>query len=54
MADGRVEVVCEGPKDKVEQLVSWLGDGPDLAHVTNVEVKWEEASGAFTGFDIRH
>jgi acylphosphatase len=45
LADGRVEVLISGEKDKVNQLVAWLKVGPPLANVTDVtseEVEWQE------------
>lgn len=51
--DGRVEVVCEGPEDAVQQLVNWCHDGPPLARVDDVEVTYSAATGEFSGFHIR-
>ena len=52
--DGRVEVVAEGPKDKVEQLIQWCHKGPPGASVDNVEVNWEGVSGEFKNFEIKY
>lgn len=51
LSDGRtVEVVAEGPRDKLERLVENLRLGPGGAYVHEVEQRWGEATGHFTGF----
>lgn len=50
--DGRVEAVIEGERSEVEALVAWCRRGPPEASVEQVEVKWEEAAGSLSGFDI--
>jgi len=52
MPDGRVEVLAEGEKEKVEGLLSKLRLGPPLASVENVTVAWGEYSGEFSDFRI--
>ncbi len=47
--DGRVEVVAEGNKTDLEQLLSWLNRGPSGATVVRVE---HEFSGDETGYDL--
>jgi acylphosphatase len=51
--DGSVEVLAEGPEDKVRKLVSWCGQGPPAAEVTRVHETTETWKGEFTAFDIR-
>ena len=45
--DGSVEVVAEGPKAELENLVAWCRRGPPRAQVDRVEVEWGEATGEF-------
>ena len=56
LPDNRVEVIFQGPKDKIEKIVSACRKGPFLSEVKNVEVIWEEnpLSGGenFESFDI--
>lgn len=54
LPDGRVEVVCEGERDRVEKLVDWLGQGPPAARVTDVQISWEEPSDSFDGFHVKY
>jgi acylphosphatase len=48
-----VEVVAEGPEEKLQELIEFCHRGPPLAHVTNVEIRWEEPTGEFRGFSVR-
>ncbi len=54
LSDGRVEVVAEGPKEKVEKLIQWCHKGPDFAAVEHVEIHWEDATGEFKDFEIKY
>ncbi|MFN3347089.1 MAG: acylphosphatase [Candidatus Bipolaricaulaceae bacterium] len=53
LPDGRVEVVAEGPEEKLQELINFCHHGPPLAHVTAVEIRWEEATGEFRTFSVR-
>jgi len=53
LEDGSVEVVAEGPRSDLESLVKWCRQGPPQASVTEVRAQWSEASGEFTGFEVR-
>lgn len=51
--DGAVQVVAEGKESVLQQLVAFLQRGPAMAHVTDVEMGWSDATGEFSRFDIR-
>ena len=51
-ADGSVEAVFQGGDIRVSEMIARCETGPSAASVTNVEV-FDEAGGAFTGFEIR-
>jgi acylphosphatase len=53
-ADGSVELLAEGDKARLEQLVVWCHGGPPGAVVTDIDVEWQEATGEFTGFVVRY
>jgi acylphosphatase len=53
-ADGSVEIIAEGEKIRLEQLVVWCHGGPPGAVVTDIEVEWQEATREFTGFVVRY
>jgi acylphosphatase len=44
-ADGRVEAVFEGERDKVESMIGWCRRGPAHAAVEDVEIAWEDPRG---------
>jgi acylphosphatase len=50
--DGRVEVLAEGPAEKVRSLIDWCHLGPPLARVDRVEESLEEWNGEFKSFNI--
>ena len=51
--DGSVEVLAEGPSDKLEELVAWCGQGPPGARVERVELQRQDFRGEFPEFQIR-
>jgi acylphosphatase len=52
LADGRVEVVLEGPRAAVEEVVAWCRRGPQRARVDGIEVV-DETPIAEQGFRVR-
>jgi acylphosphatase len=49
--DGRaVEVIAEGPRESLEQLVRRLHEGPRMSRVDAVDVEWREATSEFADF----
>ena len=53
LPDGRVEVVVEGEKDMVDQIVAFCKQGPKGAKVETVSLVWEPYTGSFSGFETR-
>jgi acylphosphatase len=51
--DGSVEIVAEGDKDKLNQLLAWAQKGPFLAKPTKVDFSFKEAQNNFNDFEIR-
>jgi len=51
LADGRVEVVAEGPKDHCEQLLSLLRSSTSPGSVDRVVERWSGPQGGLHGFD---
>ncbi len=52
--DGRtVEVVAEGPEERLRQLEAALRDGPRMAAVETVDVTWSEMLEGYRGFEVR-
>lgn len=52
--DKGVMIVAEGGEENLKRLIDWCYNGPMLARVDKVEVKWEEAKGEFKDFEIRY
>jgi len=52
LPDGRVEIIAEGKKDKIDVLIEFLKKGPPAAKVDNVDVKIEDYKGEFKDFNI--
>lgn len=52
--DGSVEVVAEGNKEELAQLIAKLRVGLRAARIERVEVKWGEYSGKYRGFDVMY
>jgi acylphosphatase len=52
-ADGTVEVVAEGPRAALDDLVGRLRRGPSAAAVADMRLGWEPATGDFGGFEVR-
>ena len=52
LPDGRVEVLAEGPSDRLESLHFFLAKGPDLARVKRVTESSGSAEGPLVGFRI--
>jgi len=52
LRDGSVEVLAEGPKDKLEELIAWCRHGPAMARVENVEVSWQSPTGEYYAFKV--
>jgi acylphosphatase len=53
LPDGRsVEVVAEGPRSDLEQLLEHLREGPRMSRVDAVDVEWGEPTGAYGHFGV--
>jgi len=48
-----LEVVAEGPRESLEQLLRHLHSGPRMARVDRVDVEWLTPSGDFLDFRTR-
>ncbi len=52
--DGNVEVVAEGPRAALDELLAFLHAGPQAAFVTRVDSQWSSPSGSFDRFEVRY
>lgn len=52
LTNGDVELMVEGTKNSVEEMVKWCKIGPPMALVENVVVDWLPFSGKYMQFKI--
>lgn len=52
--DGTVEVIAEGERPALEELLAALSRGPSEAEVQRVDAQWETARGTVAGFRITY
>ena len=53
-ADGSVDVVAEGPENKLNDFINWCHSGPSTCQVTKVEVEKLVCTDEFEDFSIRY
>jgi acylphosphatase len=54
LPDRRVELVAEGERRRLEQLLATLNQGPPGSRVREVDSQWLSPTGEFQGFRITH
>jgi acylphosphatase len=52
LADGRVEIVVEGPRPACDDLLAWLRGGKTPGSVDQVVEQFAPARGTFKRFDV--
>jgi len=53
LSDGKVEILVEGEKERIEELIKWVKKGPLFAKVKELEVEQREFKGEFNFFEIK-
>lgn len=53
LGSGEVEVLAEGPPERVAELVEWCRSGPPLARVERCQVTEEPVMGDCVGFAVK-
>jgi len=51
LMDGRVEVLAQGPKERIEELIKICEKGPIISEIKSVTVNWEEEDQHFESFE---
>ena len=54
LGDGRVEIFAEGDEKTLLKFLKRVEEGPQLSHVTSVNVNWAPAIGAYKRFDVTY
>ena len=49
-----VQIHVEGPKEKLEELLRHLEEGPPESVVDHIDVDWSAFSGTFSNFEVRY
>lgn len=52
LPDGGVEVLAEGPEERLQRLRAWLEKGPPGAYVRHLEARYAPARGTYRAFTI--
>jgi acylphosphatase len=52
LEDGRVEIIAEAEKERLESLIDMLKKGPFFSKVEGVDVNWEKSTGQYHAFTI--
>lgn len=52
--DGTVQVVAEGQRPAVEELLAYLHTGPRPSFVTQVNTQWPAPTDEFNCFEVRY
>ena len=52
--DGTVQVVAEGPRAALDEMLAFLRVGPRSAVVAQVDVKWPAPTGGYGNFEVRY
>jgi acylphosphatase len=52
-ANGDVEVMAEGERNRLDDLLEAINKGPRSSFVTRVIEKWDSPQGEFERFDVR-
>lgn len=52
LRDGRVEMVCEGPRTRVELLIVRIRESALGPHIRKSDLRWETAAGGLDDFTV--
>jgi acylphosphatase len=52
--DGTVEILAEGEKKDLEELIQWCHKGPSSAVVTRVDKSWLDYQGDLNDFSVKY
>ncbi len=52
LRDGRVELICEGPKEKIETLFSEIQGGAMGRYIKKIDCLWEEPTNEYKDFRV--
>ena len=50
--DGKVEILLEGVKENVDDMIKWCYKGPPSSKVTDIKIEWDKAKYDISDFKI--
>lgn len=53
LSDGRVEITAEGNVRRLNEFLEKI-EGLFKTYIKDSDIEWDEATGEFSGFDIRY
>lgn len=53
-SDGSVEIVAEGYKDKIKDLIHYIKSGMRWARVDDIMIYWDDYKANYNSFDIKY
>lgn len=54
LLQGQVEILAQGSKENLEQLLTWLQSGEISAEIQDIKTQWQEISEIFPDFSVRY
>ncbi len=52
LADGRVEILAQGPRENLDKLMDYVRSNPGLSYVVKLDINWEEPLSNLEDFRI--
>ncbi|MBL7054159.1 acylphosphatase [Candidatus Woesearchaeota archaeon] len=52
--NGLVEIIAEGPEDKLSELIEFCKNNPGYSEVDRLDIKKEKATNEFIGFKVKY
>jgi acylphosphatase len=54
LPDGSVEIIAEGERQLLQELLDWCSHGPEGAAVTGTKSEWKENKNEFRDFRVEY
>ncbi|MBL7055787.1 acylphosphatase [Candidatus Woesearchaeota archaeon] len=54
LEDGTVEIIAEGSENKLNKLVDFCKNGPEMSRVDKLDIKFETSKNKFKDFEIQY
>ena len=54
LRDGSVEMICEGPQDRVDRFILWAAEGPPGSRVGELKKQFIPLRGTYRRFSVEY